>query len=106
MILEKTKDQRIHPRSVVDGHIEVNGGVPYQGGVLRDMSVGGAAIVYPQNLDPKGEPIRIDDEVLLIVRGRAHMPGRVARTFDGGFAVRFDWSIDIERDRFMQAEDN
>ena len=61
--------------------------------------------MYPEAHETQGDPVEIDDEILLIVRGRAHMPGRVVRTFDNGFAVRFDWSIEVEHDRFMTFED-
>ena len=105
MMLQTEQEARKTPRSVVQGVVEVNGvdvngGVPCQGGNLRDMSVGGAAIVYPDGIEPENEPVAIDDEIVLIIRGRAHMPGRVVRLFDGGFAVEFDWSINVDRDQF------
>ncbi|MEQ9557418.1 MAG: PilZ domain-containing protein [Rhodospirillales bacterium] len=96
------KDSRRSPRSVVHGNVEVNGGGPYRGGRLHDMSVGGASIIYPQGSQPQDDPVQVDDEILLVIRGRAHVPGRVARVFDGGFAVEFDWSLDVERDRFLK----
>ena len=105
MMLQTEQEARKTPRSVVQGVVEVNGvdvngGVPCQGGNLRDMSVGGAAIVYPDGIEPENEPVAIDDEIVLIIRGRAHLPGRVVRLFDGGFAVEFDWSINVDRDQF------
>lgn len=100
MDLNEQQDARRSPRSVVYGDVEVNGGSPYRGGKLHDMSVGGAAIIYPEGSEPQDGPVQVDDEILLVIRGSAHVPGRVARVFDGGFAVQFDWSLDIARDRF------
>tara|TARA_R110000772_G_scaffold264038_1_gene384277 strand:+ start:68871 stop:69188 length:318 start_codon:yes stop_codon:yes gene_type:complete len=105
-MLNEQKDSRKNPRSMVHGNVEVNGGGPYRGGKLHDMSVGGASIVYPQGSEPQDAPVRVDDEILLVIRGRAHVPGRVARVFDGGFAVEFDWSLDVERDRFLKDRDS
>ena len=107
MMLQTEQEARKNPRSVVQGvvevnGVEVNGGAPCQGGKLLDMSVGGAAIVYPEGVAQDDEAVSIDDEILLIIRGRAHMPGRVVRLFDGGFAVEFDWSINVDRDRFPE----
>lgn len=101
MMLNNQKESRKNPRSPVHGHVKVNGGGPYRGGELYDMSVGGASIVYPAGSKPQDDPVQVDDEILLVIRGRAHMPGWVVRVFDGGFAVEFDWSIEIERDRFL-----
>jgi len=100
MILKEQKESRRNPRSTVHGKVEVGLGEPDQAGYLRDMSVGGASIVYPQGVEPKDDPVKVDDEILLVVRGRARMPGRVVRVFDGGFAVEFDWSLEVDRDRF------
>lgn len=105
MMLNRQKDCRRNPRSVVHGNVEVNGGGPYRGGKLHDMSVSGASIEYPQGSLPQDDPIQINDEIILVIRGRAHVPGRVVRVFGGGFAVEFDWSLDIDRDRFLMSED-
>jgi len=105
MMLNEEKDSRKNPRSVVHGNVDVNGGGPYRGGKLHDMSVGGASIVYPEGSQPQDDPVRVNDEILLVIRGRAHVPGRVARVFDGGFAVEFDWSLDVERARLPKDRD-
>jgi len=105
MMLNEEKDSRKNPRSVVHGNVDVNGGDPYRGGKLHDMSVGGASIVYPEGSQPQDDPVRVNDEILLVIRGRAHVPGRVARVFDGGFAVEFDWSLDVERARLPKDRD-
>lgn len=106
MMLNKQEDARRSPRSTVQGDVEVNGGGPYRGGKLYDMSVNGASILYPQGSRPLDDPIQIDDEIVLVIRGRAHVPGRVARVFDGGFAVDFDWSLGVERDRLDKFREN
>tara|TARA_R110002072_G_scaffold33933_4_gene102221 strand:- start:1352 stop:1687 length:336 start_codon:yes stop_codon:yes gene_type:complete len=103
---QQQQDARRNPRSTVHGNVEVNGGGPYRGGKLHDMSVGGASIIYPEGSQPQDDPVQVDDEILLVIRGRAHVPGRVARVFDGGFAVEFDWSLDVDRDRFLKYQDN
>lgn len=106
MMLNEQKDSRRNPRSVVHGNVKVNGGGPYRGGKLHDMSVGGASVLYPQGGEPQDDPVRINDEILLVIRGRAKVPGRVARVFDGGFAVEFDWSLDVERGCFLKDRDS
>ncbi|MCF3631104.1 PilZ domain-containing protein [Thalassospiraceae bacterium LMO-SO8] len=106
MMLNEQKDSRRNPRSVVHGNVEVNGGGPYRGGKLHDMSVGGASVLYPEGSQAQDNPVQVDDEILLVIRGRAKVPGRVARVFDGGFAVAFDWSLNIEHDRFLKDRDN
>ena len=90
------QDARRHTRTLVAGDVDVNGGLPPRGGRLYDMSIGGAAIVYPEDRTATGGDVSIDDEIVLVIKGRALIPGRVVRLFDGGFAVEFDWSITVE----------
>ncbi len=89
------KETREHPRNLVVAEVTVNDGCPFQGGRLHDMSTGGAAILYPDEVDPTSEPIAVGEVVILTLEGRAKMPARVARTFEGGFATKFDFSISI-----------
>lgn len=96
MVQSQGSDVRRHTRTVINGDVEVNGGVPPRGGKLYDMSIGGAAIVYPQEHPSTSARVGIDDEIILVIKGRAQIPGRVVRTFDGGFAVEFDWSIGVD----------
>jgi len=86
-------DTRRHTRTLIQGVVDVNGGQPFRGGRLYDMSIGGAAIVYPSDLTSGENPLALNDEIVLVIKGRAHIPGRVVRLFDGGFAVQFDWTI-------------
>jgi hypothetical protein len=100
MMANERKDSRKTPRSLVQGHVEVDLADSRSGGRLHDMSVGGASILFGDGVNPAESPVEVDDEILLVIRGRAHMPGRVVRVFNDGFAVEFDWSLDIGRDRF------
>ncbi len=102
MILNEHTEFRKNPRSAVHGAVEVEVSCAglQRGGQLRDMSVCGASVIYPEGMVPEDDPIQISEEILLVIRGRAYVPGRVVRVFDNGFAVEFDWSIDVDRDRF------
>ena len=97
------RETRKHTRTLIHGDVDVNGGQPLRGGRLYDMSIGGAAIVYPSEMAAGGEPLAVNDEIILVIKGRAHIPGRVARLFDGGFAVQFDWTIDARQGGDIQA---
>jgi hypothetical protein len=86
------KEKRQHQRNLVTTEVAVNDGTPYRGGVLFDMSVGGAAITYPSINSPSSEPITVGQFMVLTLNDRAKMPGRVARVFENGFAAEFDFS--------------
>ena len=86
-------DVRRHQRDLVETEMTVNDGHPYGGGILHDMSVGGAAVMYPEDAAPTSEPVVPGQVLFLNLPGLAKMPARVARIFDGGFAARFDFSI-------------
>ena len=81
----------------------VSGGRAPVGSRLFDISLGGAAVVYPPRLDHSCNFMDIGDEVVLVLGGRAQLPGRVVRLFDGGFAVAFDWSMEVERDVIIRS---
>ena len=91
-----SQEARKHTRTLINGEVDVNGGIPPRGGRLYDMSIGGAAIVYPEAHSVNGQRVDVDDELVLVIKGRAQIPGRVVRLFDGGFAVEFDWSINVD----------
>lgn len=86
-------DLREHPRGLVKTEVDVNDGRPYQGGKLHDVSVGGAAVVYPYGSAPTSERICVGQDLTLIYLDNIVMPGKVARLFDGGFAVQFNFSL-------------
>lgn len=83
---------REHKRTLAETETTVNDGSPYQGGTLFDVSPGGASITYPQQATPNSEPIAVGQDLILIFNNRIKKNGRVARLFDGGFAVAFDSS--------------
>jgi len=87
------KDVRRHQRDLVETAMTVNDGRPYGGGILHDMSVGGAAVMYPEDAVPTSKPVVAGQVLFLNLPGLAKMPARVARVFDGGFAAKFDFSI-------------
>ena len=91
------KEIRRNPRTQVSAQVDVVGDCSCRDALMLDMSVSGAAVTIPPGKVISGGGVCLKDEVVLIVKGRAHIPGRVVRLFDGGFAVQFDWSIDVDR---------
>ena len=79
----------------MDVAVEVNGGMPFRGGRLRDISSSGAAVTYPTDTPTQDKPLKAGDELDLLVNGVTKLPGHVARTFDGGYAVEFNWGVDL-----------
>ncbi len=88
-----SKDARKHQRDLVKTRVIVNDGYPFEGGELYDVSTGGAAVMYPDGATPTSTPLAVGQILFLEFPGLAKMPGRVARTFEGGFATAFDLSI-------------
>jgi hypothetical protein len=88
-----TQEARKYPRSLVQAEVYVNDGTPYQGGRLFDMSVSGAAVKYDAETPPSTKPVEIGQVLFLEFQSGAALPTRVARTFEGGFATQFDFSI-------------
>lgn len=86
-------DMREYTRGLVKTEVKVNDGCPYQGGILRDVSVGGAAVIYPNSTVPTSEPVVVGQDLTLMYLGDINLPGSVVRLFEGGFAVEFDYSI-------------
>jgi hypothetical protein len=92
-VSDPNEELRRYKRNPVNTEVIVNEGIPYQGGILHDISVGGAAIAYPDGAVPENDPVVVGQVLHLLLKGRIKMPGRVVRTFDGGFATQFDFSI-------------
>ena len=88
-------ERRRRTRTEVTEVVDVNSGKPHRGGVLHDISSTGAAIYYCKNVEAIDAPLQIGDELRLTLSGVTVLPGRIARTFDGGYAVQFDWSMDV-----------
>jgi len=87
------KELRKSPREPIAGEVVVNYGSPSRGGFLIDISSSGAAILYPPVTVSTNEPITVGQLLILNFHGVAKMPGRVARTFEGGFATKFDLPV-------------
>ena len=87
------RDMRSHQRNLVRIEIDVNDGKPYRGGLLYDLSVSGAAVTYPQESSPTGEPLEVGQTLVLSFAGKTRMPTRIVRIFDGGFAGKFDFTL-------------
>lgn len=90
-------DRRSGVRSKVTERVIVNSGKPYRGGVLYDISTTGIAIEYLIEDGVIDEPLEDDEMVKLVLDGLSVFSGRVARIFEGGFAVRFDWDADLRQ---------
>lgn len=88
-------EKRRRDRQPVDVNVDINGGVPFRGGKLRDISSSGAAVSYPADATPQDKPLKPGDELSLLVNGVTKLPAHVARTFDDGFAVEFNWGVDL-----------
>jgi len=88
-------NKRLHQRNLVKKVVDVNNGQPYQGGVLRDLSVGGAAIVYPTGEKHRGAPLEVGQKLIMRFKGGNGMPSEVVRVFDDGFATKFDFTLSV-----------
>lgn len=88
---------RKHHRNKVKSDVTVNQGIPYSGGKLHDMSVGGAAVIYPDKTYSHSTPLTVGQVLVLNFEGAGEMPARVIRTFDGGFAAKFDFSVSLRK---------
>ncbi|MBT3559324.1 MAG: PilZ domain-containing protein [Rhodospirillales bacterium] len=95
ILATKNKNMRLYQRSVVRTDVEVNNGNAYLGGKLLNFSYGGAAITYPDKNDLKGNSLEVGQEMLLDLDGKVKFPARIVRIFDGGFAAKFDFSIEL-----------
>ena len=92
---EDFSEKRRRQRQAVVASIEINGGAPFRGGRLLDISSSGAAVSYPSGSPIRDKPLQLGDPLDLLVNGVTKLPGHVARTFDGGFAVEFNWGVDL-----------
>ncbi len=88
-------EKRSRFRQPVKTEVEVNGGLPFRGGLLHDISSSGAAVMYRSDAAANEDPIKAGDELDLLVGGITKLPAHVARTFDGGYAVHFNWGVDL-----------
>jgi len=91
------RERRDSSRTKASRVISVNSGRPYRGGALRDISTSGIAVDYPAGTQAEDKPVEIGEMVKLILGGVSTFSGRVTRTFEGGFAIRFNWQLDIRK---------
>lgn len=96
--LNNPSDLRKHVRTVVRENVLVNGGGPYRGGELNDISRGGASVRYPVATSATSGPVEVGQLIALVFGSNAVMPARVVRISEGGFASEFDFSLKITRD--------
>ena len=94
MSIQKPKETRNFERRRLSKIIAVNQGTPNRGGILLDLSLGGAAIVYPDDIEVDDSPLKIGEVLPLNLGGSTLLPSRLVRIFDGGFAIKFDFSLD------------
>ncbi len=87
-------NKRSHYRSKLSAEIEVNDGTPFQGGVLHDISVSGAAIAYPPAVESDKNPLEIGQALILKMGNGTKLPAKIVRIFEEGFATKFDFSLD------------
>jgi len=87
-------DSRKFKRRRLTKYVAANQGVPNRGGILLDLSPGGAAIIYPEDLQADGRPLKLGEVLAVNLGGSTTMPSRVVRVFDGGFAIEFEYRLD------------
>ncbi len=90
-----SRESRNFERRRLSKIITVNQGVPNRGGILMDLSLGGAAIKYPDNVEVEDMPLKIGQVLPVDLGGASPIPSRLVRLFNGGFAIKFDFSLDV-----------
>ncbi len=95
MVDLSSRESRNFERRRLSKIIAVNQGVPSRGGILMDLSLGGAAIKYPDDVEMEDMPLKIGQVLPVDLGGRSPLPSRLVRIFDGGFAIEFDFSLDM-----------
>ncbi len=92
-------DQRRHPRVAISKSLRARA-ANYEGaGSLIDISAGGAAVDLADDVDFDPSD---DIEVELNIEDITPVSGRIARSFEEGFAVTFD--LDQEEEDLLLAE--
>jgi hypothetical protein len=89
MDTDKPGEKRRHARHAVDRAVNAVSGGRKHKGRLRDISASGAAIQTDGELDA-------DAHVEIEIEDMEDLSGRVARSFDDGFAVEFELEDDDE----------
>ncbi|MBT3661043.1 MAG: hypothetical protein HOB37_14925 [Rhodospirillaceae bacterium] len=91
------REKRGTDRHKLDNVIGVTGGVPFNGGVIHDVSKTGVAVQYPDGANAIDTPLELEERVKLTIDGLFIIPVRVARTFKNGFAVQLECDLDMWR---------
>ena len=89
MLIQDKKDQRKHVRFCPVTEFRINDGRPFKGGILHDVSAGGAAISYPERARATTPPIQVGQELSLVVADCIVHRSRVVRIDKKGFACKF-----------------
>jgi len=77
--------KRIRP----DTRFKVNDGKPYMGGLLYDVSAGGATVSYPKETESTTSPIKVGQILTLIVADCIEYRITIVRISQAGFACKF-----------------
>lgn len=88
-------ERRKYKRHLVETGIKVNYGHPDHCGTLYDLSYGGGSIMYPQDAVRAQQPVVVGQSMMLEFTGGNDVPVIVIRTFEGGFAVKFDLWVSL-----------
>ncbi|MBT4890235.1 MAG: PilZ domain-containing protein [Rhodospirillales bacterium] len=93
------KNKRQFRRDQPTVKIEVNDGTPCQGGVLVDISAGGAAVEYPHDVGVTDNSLEVGQPLILNMSNQSKFPAKVVRVYEKGFATEFDFSMGRTRIR-------
>ena len=52
-------------------------------------------MVYPDGVDANGVPLEIGDVLPMKLGAHTSLPAQVVRIFEGGFAIKFDFSVNL-----------
>ncbi len=97
---QNNEDRRRHQRHPIRKPVRAKLGENTHAGATRDISAGGASIVWVELL----EEVLDDDAYLdLDIDDVGYLSGQVARSFDDGVAVRF-MDIDEEEEERLISE--
>ncbi len=88
-------NKRIHHRAQLKTEVEVNDGHSHRGGLLRDISLGGAAIDYKFDANSADTPVKVGETLILKLGNETKFPARIVRVFERGFATEFDFSLTL-----------
>ncbi len=91
----KSSEFRQHVRRRTTTSVSVNEGIPYRGGTLYDISVGGLAVTYPEDTRPSDTPVEIGETLFVYFGDETRMPCQIVRISEDGFAAKIDFSLSL-----------